>query len=174
MAGGASLCSYMNFKKIIKLDKLGDTIIELLIAVSVLSFALGSAYAVSQKATRTMQANKERSQAVLYANEQASKIPIFLDDPTNTKRNALNTFAVDEPRCINNNILETGVNNCTKDELYTIYIKCQPSGQDRNNLTLFANQCLSGNDKFDVYVVTVVWDSVVQDNQDKVEILYGH
>jgi Tfp pilus assembly protein PilE len=158
----------------IKLNNFGDTIIELLIAVSVLSFALGSAYAISQKSTRVMQANKERSQAVLYANEQAAQIPIFLDDSTNLKRNALNSFATDEPRCIKNNILETGANNCTKDELYTIYIKCQPSGQDRNNATLFANQCLNGNDKFDVYVITVVWDSIVGDAQDKVDIIYGH
>jgi len=164
----------MGFFKINKINRTGDTIIELLIAVSVLSFALGSAYAVSQKSTRAMQANKERSQAVLYANEQASQIPAFLDDQTTTNRNLLNSFAIDGPRCIVNNTLQTGENNCTKEDIFKIYITCQKSGQDRNNVSFFANQCINGTDKFDVYVITVVWDSIVSNGQDKVDIIYGH
>ena len=54
----------------IKLNNAGDTIIEVLISMSILAFALGTAYATVNRSNLSIMANKERFQAQLLANQQ--------------------------------------------------------------------------------------------------------
>ena len=58
----------------------GDTIVEVLIAITVLAFALGTGYATANRSTLAIQSNKERYQAQLLANKQVE----FLRAASNT------------------------------------------------------------------------------------------
>ncbi len=148
----------------------GDTIIEILIALTVLAFAMGTAFAVSNRSARTLQASRERSQAVLYANEQAERLASnFTEDSAGKNfRNSLNSFSSGtNPVCIDGiNIWNTEA-QCTKDALYKIYIICQPGSP------LTADNNCSNNNKFNTYIIRVNWDSIVSTSQDQVEIVYG-
>lgn len=54
-----------------KLNKRGDTIVEVMIAIVILGAAIGGAFAVANKSQQNAQANHERYQAQLLANQQA-------------------------------------------------------------------------------------------------------
>ena len=52
-------------------NKKGDTIVEVMIAIVILGAAVGGAFAVANKSQQNAQANHERYQAQLLANQQA-------------------------------------------------------------------------------------------------------
>lgn len=53
------------------INKKGDTIVEVMIAIVILGAVLGGAFAISNKSQQNAQANHERYQAQLLANQQA-------------------------------------------------------------------------------------------------------
>lgn len=53
----------MRCKKLLQLGQRGDTIIEVLIAIGIVSLVLTTAYAITNKNTQAIQANEERLQA---------------------------------------------------------------------------------------------------------------
>lgn len=55
----------------------GDTIIEVMMAILVMSGVLGATFAVSNRSLKSTQANHERFQAQMYANQQAEWIKVF-------------------------------------------------------------------------------------------------
>lgn len=52
-------------------SKKGDTIVEVMIAIVILGAVLGAAFAIANKSQQNAQANHERYQAQLLANQQA-------------------------------------------------------------------------------------------------------
>jgi type II secretory pathway pseudopilin PulG len=63
-----------------RISQHGETIVEVLVAIAVMSAALGSAFAISTRSQKTVQDNQERYQAQLYANQQADLIKLAQGD----------------------------------------------------------------------------------------------
>lgn len=53
------------------INKKGDTIVEVMIAIVILGAVLGGAFAIANRSQQNAQANHERYQAQLFANQQA-------------------------------------------------------------------------------------------------------
>lgn len=129
--------------------------------MAVISSALGGAFAISNRSRNTVQANQERYQAQLYVNEQADLLHTFLAK-NNAKRATLTgnfcVFKSGATLDTANNTSETVVDatNCKKNSLYSANIIK-----------------IGGNSGYAIYKITIVWDSLITDGQDKVELVYG-
>lgn len=60
-----------------KLTQRGDTLVEVLIAIAILSFVLASSYAVTSRAIRLGQSARERAQGVAFVSQQAEIIQSY-------------------------------------------------------------------------------------------------
>lgn len=147
--------------KFLNKKQAGDTIIEVLIALSVLTFALSMGYATANRSSKAIQANKERYQAQLIANAQAENIRAYIG----TVRLTLNSGT----NCMNNNIVNSSPENCMANSngvissdpdsrLYTVSVSCVSVGSCVGN---YSN-----------YKISVTWPSL-SGGQDNVELYYG-
>jgi type II secretory pathway pseudopilin PulG len=162
------------------LNQTGDTIIEVLIVLAILSSTLGLAFATTNRANKSIQANKERHQAQLIANSQADLLrSTDIDLPgSGNIRNALNspsTLPATQCFYINgtsilymNDEPDTGSNCHGIEGLYTVNITCVPVAP-ANPL----QNCSDNNDTFNLYKISVTWDSL-KGGQDNVELTYGN
>lgn len=65
-----------------RLGQRGDTIVEVLLAVTILSVVLSTTYSLASRGFRKLQAAKDRTQAVFYVQEQAEALRAFRDADT--------------------------------------------------------------------------------------------
>lgn len=140
-----------------KLESTGETIVEVLIAIAVISSAFGISFATSNRANKTMQANKDRYQAQLFANQQAD---LLHTNTTNTAIRTANTF------CISGLSTVVAVpadptafpGECIKDN----YLKA----------TIQATSSCTAAVEYCTYKVRIYWDSA-KGGQDQLEVFYA-
>lgn len=137
------------------LNPKGDTIVEVMIAIVVIGAALGSALAISNRSSQQTQANHERYQAQLKANEQAELL----------RQDYAQAISTGTTRSSYNPTPASGV--CT-----TPCLDIDPPQNYDITVSPVAGGKL-GSIQEKTYRITVMWDSLVNDNQDKVEIIYG-
>ena len=135
----------------IKLKNNGETIVEVLISIAILALALGSAFAIANKARATVLANQERYQAQLLANTQADALKAYM--ATNTK--PVITF------CLIGGELQDhsdASKPCFRNNLYDISVtpKDDPCNCNPN-----------------LFLIRVEWDSLIYNGKDNVELVYG-
>lgn len=147
------LIVFVHNMKIKAKKQTGETIIEVLISILVISVALAGAFAISNRSQKTVQANQERYQAQILANSQADLLKNYVSSnprPTSgfcfKSDNSLSTFVAD-------------CKNKDPNSLYTI------------NITCGSGTC--GGDAYSMYKIVVTWDSLISGGQDNVELWYG-
>lgn len=69
---------HMRLSKPIKLTNRGDTIVEVLICLALVSLILAGAYSLTNQNVRQIQDTNERSQALQLAQEQIERLRIFV------------------------------------------------------------------------------------------------
>ena len=149
--------------RFIKTSQKGDTIVEVLIAIAVLAFALGMGYATANRSNVAIQSNKERYQAQLLANKQVE----YLRAGFNTSITKAN-FGVNAIECVTyNGTVYSGSNGAACDDNstgVTYRINTDPG------------ECSSDNgvpiSKFCTYKITVDWDSL-KGGRETVATWYG-
>lgn len=158
-------------KSLIKVNQLGETIVEVLIALVVIGSSLAGAYAISNNASKSTQANHERYQAQVLANNQVE----FLDKSIKSgdvTRDNYGGASLSEPaitsalRCFDDNGLPKTGDECSEQSyggLYSINIQCLNGGE-----TL----CNDTGDGYRVFRVHVEWNSL-NGGKDNVEVFYG-
>jgi type II secretory pathway pseudopilin PulG len=156
----------MKNKKLINYKQLGDTIVEVLIAIAILGFAIGSAFAIANKSKLTLQANQERYQAQLLANAQADEIKQFTSDPSSLR--GINSMAIGNVFCMYyvstppspgvylQTIGAGPIPSVCKDGMYSIRVTKEATGIGQNS-----------------FYIEVTWDSLVNSNGNRVSLLYG-
>jgi Tfp pilus assembly protein PilV len=153
-----------------KLKQSGETIIEVLIAIAVLSGALGGAFAISTKSKNTVQANQERYQAQAYANEQADLLRSANAPGSATATTIYGYGASGKPFCINADgsvsaqsaSLTVPAAGCTRGSGVPFDILVFPhKGSDNTGVSV------------DTFFIRVQWDSVNKSGKDQVEVGYG-
>jgi len=145
--------------------QVGDTIIEVMIAIVVMSGVLGAAFAISNKSSKTTQANHERYQAQMYANQQAEWIKSYAADNRATLTGL--TVAPGVTYCMVDATTApvlSSDNRCVIDSLY--HIKFTPKQMPGN---------IGGptDDTTNTYTINVSWDSLTSGGTDQVELIYG-
>ncbi len=159
----------LNLKK-----QAGDTIVEVLIAISVLAFAVGTGYATVNRSNQSILANKERYQAQLLANQQVEYLRQYVNQNTVNVRNSIEN-GVASHRCLKpntldntkiDNVIVTALNNNECDFSSDIYganykIKTYFLGNNCTNLSIYCD-----------YKIEVSWDSV-KGLQERLEVYYG-
>ncbi len=149
--------------RFIKTSQKGDTIVEVLIAIAVLAFALGMGYATANRSNVAIQSNKERYQAQLVVNKQVE----YLRAGFNTSITKAN-FGVNAIECVTYNGTVYSVSNgaaCDDNSTGVTYrINTDPV------------ECSSDNgvpiSKFCTYKITVDWDSL-KGGRETVATWYG-
>ncbi len=149
----------------IRLRQTGDTIIEVMIAIAILSAMLGGAFAISNRSQKAAVANHERYQAQLYINEQAE----LLRKASATDRDALiSKAAANQTFCMTSAgvfVDETDTNCSDKAGLYTIVVTAQ---KDCNFITTGCTK-----DTYNTFDIKITWDSFVRSGKDQLELVYG-
>ncbi|HPW48316.1 hypothetical protein KBB76_01255 [Candidatus Saccharibacteria bacterium] len=129
-----------------KLNIKGETIVEVLLALTVLAVVLGGVFAISTRSKRTIQDNQERYQAQLIANSQADGLKIYVAEhgaPSTTS-----DFCMDGANLIS----ET--DSCKRgDGLYSVKITKAPGADD-------------------IFIIKVSWEGLNSINNE-VNLVYG-
>lgn len=160
-----------------KLQK-GDTIVEVLIALSVLAFALGTGFAIVSKSNLSIQSNREQFQAQQLANEQIEYLRTTGAgyDSTTDKRTKfdggclkkITTAGVTEieykPAAECKNIAMGGA------DIYEVKIQCY--GVSGGSAGYNANYCKENPKELSTYSVIVSWANL-KGGQSQVELQYG-
>jgi Tfp pilus assembly protein PilV len=155
------------------LNQAGDTIVEVLIAISVLAFAVGTGYATVNKSNQAILANKERYQAQLLANQQVEYLRQYVNQNASNVRGELENGSTNhrclKPNSLNtakiDNLLVSALNNNECDFSSDIY------GANYKIKTYYLGACNS-NPIYCDYKIEVSWDSVKGTNE-RLEVYYG-
>ena len=146
----------------------GETIVEVLISILVISVALAGAFAISNRSQKTVQANQERYQAQILANSQADLLKNYLSTHQDSRPSSTvysNGFYI-SPKDYQNLKNCNTIANCqvTADDStipYTVKITCNDT-------------VCNSSDPYNTYKITVTWDSLISSGgQDNVELYYG-
>ncbi|MDL2341489.1 MAG: carbohydrate-binding domain-containing protein [Patescibacteria group bacterium] len=135
-----------------RLDKAGETIVEVLLVVVILGSALTAAFAATGKATDSNQAAQERSEAAAYGQEQIERLKnlLAINDPALTS-----TFCID-----------------SSNHVVTVNTTATPNGACNAGV----NNRYSGYFSFDTatqtYTEKVEWDSVSAAGHDSINLVY--
>lgn len=164
----------MKTRVALRASQAGETIVEVLIAIAILSSSLGIAFATASRSTKGLQANQERYQGVLLANEQANLLKA-VRDAGNTDIRKTTSFCI---------YLDINTYKVSSDDASTFDAKCKSRGV--NNLyditvkALDDSSVCDNSRTFCTYKIHVEWDSVKQCSnpdstqcRDSVEIYYG-
>lgn len=145
----------------------GDTIVEVLICITVLAMAFGVTFATVSASNKTMLSNKERFQAQRYANQQAEYIRASggaLRNDINSGFHCLYYDSSSTPKKVN--YKNIGDPECQKDGLYKIAVTCQVQASNPKS------DCSGADDNFNIYKIKVEWDSL-KGGTSNVELYYG-
>lgn len=149
----------------------GDTIVEVLIAITVLSMALGIGFATIGRSNAGLQANKEQFQAQQVANQQIEYLRASGAGANGgATRNAFNGTALN---CLVNNsgtITVTNGDACKNKamggaDIYTIDVACVNAAGVRG-------ACNTSKIVTSVYSVIVTWDNL-KGGQSNLELQYA-
>lgn len=151
-----------NFRMKVFNKQTGDTIVEVMIAIVVMSGVLGASFAISNKAAKGTQANHERFQAQMYANQQAEWIKAYATTNRDTLLANTVAFCMTSPTNIVKPIPSDGT--CTKDSLYKITI----------TPAVMSEYIGSGSNTNNTFYIRVIWDSLTSaSGEDQLELVYG-
>lgn len=143
----------------------GDTIVEVMIAIVMIGGVLGATFAIANRSQKTTQANHERYQAQLLANQQAE----WLKARSNTARTELTTLDLAKKYCAKNTttideITTAKPDICKFNDLY--YITIMP---EQNPKYINGDESIKETNTF---YIKVEWDGLTG-GKDKVELVYG-
>jgi len=150
----------------LKLNQLGETIVEVLMSVVVIGSVIGGAYAIVGRSNNTIQADKERYQAQLLANNQADMLKAKAAD----NKPIIASFGV-QSFCIDSN----GV--AALDQSVGGSNPCDDASATGGGLTYHTSILPAKNSVgsiiTDMFVITVTWGSLINKGQDNVRLVYG-
>jgi type II secretory pathway pseudopilin PulG len=140
-----------------RLNNRGDTIVEVLIAIAVVSAVLGGAFAASRRSLLGARTSQERGEAVKFVEGQLESLKSALDD----RSRASTIFALAGSFCLDDSLdVVTDINNaaCRKG----------PDGRYRLAVTSVAIPDTTGKE----FRASATWDKIGGGPQERVEIVY--
>jgi prepilin-type N-terminal cleavage/methylation domain-containing protein len=140
-----------------KLTQRGDTLVEVLIAIAVISSVLAGAYVVTNKSLTSSRDAQERGNALKLSEGQLERVKTVVT----TNPDAIFGLTAPNPFCINSANTPVAISNsaCQVNALGVA-----TSGQPQYRLSIQR----SGN----VFTLTTIWDNVRGTGTSKVELSY--
>lgn len=132
----------------------GDTIIEVLLAMAVISVVLGSTYVVVNRSFRTTRQAQERSEAVKLLESQLEQIKVLVKDPNSGISTVNEVFCINSSGGISVQSSPSFADDCQK--FGTV------PGYYRLELTKTG----------DLYSAIIQWDSANGSGVDRASLLY--
>lgn len=129
--------------KIKKLNQAGDTLIEVMIAMVVLSMVLGGAYVTANRSSNTVRAAQEKGEALKFVEGQVEQLRFI--DPDSTDPVFDSEFCFD----------------ASGDP---VAAPCRFGPDDRYNLFI--------NDEGSYYMAWAVWDRINSGTEERIEMVY--
>lgn len=130
----------------------GDTIVEVLIALAVISLVLTLSFATTQRSLQIGRQAQERTEALKVAEGQIEKMKALGGlSSSNIFNPAVTQF------CFNNTTLETNMPSCTEG----------PDGRYRKSIVR-----TSGANNESTFTVTISWDTIGGGNQSQLVLVY--
>lgn len=80
--------------KKLSINSCGDTILEVLVSITVVSLILGASYALANQSTQANRRAQERSEALKYTESQLEQLKAFLSNRSNSLAAAGNLFCM--------------------------------------------------------------------------------
>lgn len=144
-------------KKLTK-NQRGDTIVEVLISIAVVSLVLSAAYALANRSTQATRQSQERGEALKYAEEQMEKVKTYLSLQGD------NSIVVGDHFCITQKA--TGELEVKKiDNPVTDANDCAKGPDNRYKMSV------SVTDNH-IYTVSSTWDKISGEGQDELTLAY--
>lgn len=137
----------------------GDTIVEVLISIAVVSFVLGGAYVTTNKSLTSTRASEERSNAVKLVESQAELLKGMVTTAAgaDTINNAPSKFCI------------TGATTVASSS--SVACKLDSTGTPTGTEPVY-NVSIEENAVTSVFTIKNQWNSVQQDGKDQVEMVY--
>ncbi len=157
-----------------KLDQVGDTILEVLVAVAVLSLILGISFTLANRSSLTNQKSAERVQAYNFAQGQMELLKKYIaeDSTASTAPSAGSKFcfrySVTDPNLVTGVLTLPASFNI--DSNYNSADDTCKHGADKRYVTIIERYPSGANDN--LYVVKVRWDSVAGSNTDRIDLYH--
>lgn len=152
-----------------KLGKTGDTIVEVMIAVSIVGLTIASAYAIGSRSLKAARQAQERGEAIKIAEAQLEGIKAIVDSGDKAKINALKSGP--SVFCVNSGEVKTSISG----SLPTL---------DSDDLSGYSGDCISntlyhtsvtrdpvGNDVWQ-FTASVRWFSIGDSDKEELVINY--
>jgi type II secretory pathway pseudopilin PulG len=154
------------------LKQSGETIIEVLIAVAVMSGTLAGAFAIATKSQSTVQANQERYQAQLFANQQADLMKLANAEGlvSGAYINTSSYFCMYTTNV--SGVVKVNITGLTSRATLDANCKIDSGSGFSYEVFITSATASAGNQK---YLITVEWDSLVNSTsgKDTVRLVYG-
>ena len=142
----------------------GDTIIEVMIVLTILGLAIGISYSTANRSLLNARQAQENSEATKLAESQIESMQSFAKDtstaPNSTIYNQTNPFCIN----VNSLVQLTGADNTN----YSNY----PSGCQVGTDAPYYISITHANDGTDTFTVKVLWDDIRGDGRDSVTLVY--
>lgn len=163
----------MKIKSVKTLNHKGETIVEVLVALVVIGSALAGAFAISNRSSKSTQANYERYQAQVIASSQVEVLDKNLRDRkvirsdfgSGVNLSSSGITSTTDLKCFSDDGELVGTDQCEQrgfGNLYTINIQC-----------LLGDADCGSSDGYRNYRVFVEWNSL-KGGKDKLELFYGY
>lgn len=138
-------------------NQIGDTIVEVLIAMAVLSLILGGAYSISNRSLGSIRQAQEHTEALKYAEGQIERLKALNSGHTNVFNNG--SFCIKHDITLGDSIVNSTNPACTVGQsvLYAIQITRAESPFDSGHY---------------LFTVSVKWDNFHGNGQDNVTLKY--
>jgi type II secretory pathway pseudopilin PulG len=144
-------------------NQFGETIVEVLICIAILSIGLGTSFLISGQASKTSISNESEFQAQLYANEQINYLQQYLklSSASASVRN-VSGYSF----CLN---YDYGSSS------YTIASQCSKKSPTLgvNFGIVVVNKGSASGRLFNTYDIRVTWQNTFNSNTNLVEVAYG-
>jgi prepilin-type N-terminal cleavage/methylation domain-containing protein len=123
-----------------KLTNRGDTIVEVLVAIAIVSSVLAGAYASANRSSKVTRTAQERGEALKLAESQIEQVKIALDSgvtlPTNFCFNAAGGVQTPAPCIIGTIVYEQSITRAGNDYTVTINWDALTGSNSENSLQL--------------------------------------
>ncbi len=123
----------------IRLFNRGDTIVEVLIAISVVSIILGGAYVTSSRSLGNIRGAQERIEALKLIEGQLERLSVIAqtdDGSTNVFTTRTNIFCIDPNSAV--------INATTSTRGFGSMTPTSPNSLDKDNFSTYASDCNGG------------------------------
>ena len=159
-------------KKLTKLNSRGDTILEVLISVAILSLILTSSFALTNRSSIANRQAAERGEASKLGQSELEKLKYYLSSPGITAPANGFFFCVDTSNPVAPTIIAVSITQSTIDTAYnSIDIRCR-KGTDSRYATFIYREPSGTEQATNTYTTYVRWNSATGRGTDKINLVH--